>query len=134
MLGAVIDTHVKRLNIKNIKLYVFVLQKRSARNNKDNGIALNMFFAVGAVTDDIIFLSDIRLCNKNLILASNDCSKIFMVNPYSSYKFVFQSSRNKRGVGILFKNAISISEEARVSDPDNNFLLLHVTFKGTTMI
>ena len=95
---------------------------------------IKKIYGITKLNKDIIFLSDIRLCNKNLILASNDCSKIFMVNPYSSYKFVFQSSRNKRGVGILFKNAISISEEARVSDPDNNFLLLHVTFKGTTMI
>ena len=69
-----------------------------------------------------------------MISASNNCSKIFRINPYGSYNFIFQSSRNKRGVGILIKNSLVFAESARESDPDDNFLLLRVTVQGSTMI
>ena len=39
---------------------------------------IKKIYGITKLNKDIIFLSDIRLCNKNLILASNDCSKIFI--------------------------------------------------------
>ena len=50
------------------------------------------------------------------------------------HKFVFQSSRSKRGVGILFKSDFDVSEEAREADPEDNFLLLRVSAKGARLI
>ena len=101
----------------------------TSKNNQTKKI-----YGITKLKSDIIFLSDIRLCNKNLMSASNGCSKIFRINPYSSYKLLFQSYRNKRGVGILIKNSLIFSELARESDPEDNFLLLRVTIQGTTMI
>ena len=91
-------------------------------------------YGITKLKTDIVLLSDIRLCNRNLVSASNDCSKIFRTNPYSSYQFLFQSSRNKRGVGILIKNDVSFLEEAREADPEDNFLLLRASIKGTNVI
>ena len=76
-------------------------------------------YGITKLKTDIILLSDIRLCNKNLVSASNDCAKIFRTKPYCAYKFFFQSSRSKRGVGILFKNDFDVSVEAREADPDS---------------
>ena len=47
---------------------------------------------------------------------------------------MFQSSRNKRGVGILIKNDLVFLEEAREADPEDNFLLLRATVKGSSII
>ena len=91
-------------------------------------------YGICKLNTDIIFLSDIRLCNKNLVSASNDCSKAFRINPYCSYKFIFNSSMNKRGVGILIKKCLDISEEERRTDPEENFLLVRVLYKGTALI
>ena len=91
-------------------------------------------YGISKLKTDIIFLSDIRLCNRNLVSASNDCSKTFRTNPYGNYKFLFQSSRNKKVIGILIKNDISFLEEAREADPEDNFLLLRAAIKGSKMI
>ena len=56
------------------------------------------------------------------------------MNPYGSYKCVFNSSMNKRGTGILIKNNILFSELQRVADPEENFLLLKAEIKGTCFI
>ena len=91
-------------------------------------------YGITKLKTDLIFLSDIRLCNKNLVSASNDFTKIFRTNPYCSYNFFFHSSRNKRGVGMLIKSNITFSEEARVTDPEENFLLIRAVIQGTTVI
>ena len=95
---------------------------------------IRKIYGITKLKTDIILLSDIRLCNRNLVSASNDCSKTFRTNPYGSYKFLFQSFRNKRGVGILIINDISFLEEAREADPEDNFLLLRASIKGSKMI
>ena len=69
-----------------------------------------------------------------LFLPQTTVAKLSALNPYVSYKFLFQSSRNKRGVGILIKNDISFLEEAREADPEDNFLLLRASIKGTNVI
>jgi len=58
-------------------------------------------YGITKLKTDIIFMSDIRLCNRNLISCSNDISNTFLVNPYCSYEFFHNSSKSKRGVGIL---------------------------------
>jgi hypothetical protein len=54
---------------------------------------------------DIILLSDIRLSNKSLVSSSSDVSNIFRNNQFKSYSSYFNSTKNKRGVGILISNS-----------------------------
>ena len=95
---------------------------------------IKKIYGISKLKRDIILLSDIRMCNKNLVSASSDCSKIFRTNPYCSYSFFSHSSRSKRGVGILIKNNLLFTEEARETDPDDNFLLIRGSIKGNTLI
>ena len=95
---------------------------------------IKKIYGITKLKSDIILLSDIRMCNKNLVSASSDCSKIFRTNPYCSYSFFSHSSRSKRGVGILIKNNLLFTEEARETDPDENFLLIRGSIKGNTLI
>ena len=91
---------------------------------------LKKIYGITKLKTDVIFLSDIRLCNRNLVSASNDCSKIFHTNPYCSYSFFFHSTMAKRGVGILINNALDFSVSDRVKDPEENFLLLKTVIHG----
>ena len=95
---------------------------------------LKKLYGIAKLNKDIIFLSDIRICNQNLVSSSNDCSKIFRTNPYSSYNLVFNSTKSKRGVGILYKTCLNFTEEARESDPEENYLLIRTEIKGTKFI
>ena len=54
----------------------------------------------------------------------------FLMNPYGAYKFLYNSSMNKRGTGILVKNDIAFLEIQREADPEENFLLLRADIKG----
>ena len=91
---------------------------------------LKKIYGITKLKTDVIFLSDIRLCNRNLVSASNDCTKIFHTNPYCSYSFFFHSTMAKRGVGILINNALDFSVSDRVEDPEENFLLLKTVIHG----
>jgi hypothetical protein len=55
---------------------------------------------------DIIFLCDIRLSNSQNVTTSAHAELTFRTNPYGAYKFYFNSTRNKRGVGILIKKIL----------------------------
>jgi hypothetical protein len=67
-----------------------------------------------SLNSDVIFLSDIRLCNtagtSNLSLVNNSSR----CNPYCAYKIIANSKMSKRGVGILIKKLYSIFSSARV--------------------
>ena len=95
---------------------------------------LKKIFGITKLKTDVILLSDIRLCNRNLVSASNDCSKIFHTNRYRSYSFFFHSTMAKRGVGILINNALDFSVLDRVEDPEENFLLLKTVIHGRQAI
>jgi exonuclease III len=83
---------------------------------------------------DVIFLSDIRISNKNLVSSSKDLEHYFVNNPYEKYDFFFNSSRNKRGTGILLKKNCSYQILHQRAADDENSLLLHANFKGTEII
>ena len=38
---------------------------------------LKKLYGITKLKSDVIMLSDIRMCNRNLVSASNDCSKVF---------------------------------------------------------
>ena len=94
---------------------------------------LRKIYGITKLKTDIIFLSDIRICNKNLVSGVADIKKSFLTNPYQSYKFFHNSSSNKRGVGILIKNDLCFAEERIVGDPGENYILLRAKIKGTVM-
>jgi hypothetical protein len=60
-------------------------------------------YGIAKLNTDVIFLSDIRLCGRNMVSGSDDIKHIFLHNPYGSYDCYFNSSSNTRGVGILIK-------------------------------
>jgi hypothetical protein len=72
----------------------------------------------------VIFLSDIRISNKNLISSEEDIKKIFLNNPYEKYNCVFNSSKNKRGVGILIKQSVKYRIIEQIPSEDENILAL----------
>ncbi|MBM3938668.1 MAG: hypothetical protein FJ333_08480, partial [Sphingomonadales bacterium] len=83
---------------------------------------------------DIILLSDVRIKSKNLVSNSDCIERVFRINPYRSYSCIFNSTQNKRGVGILLANNINFVEHARIFDPEENFLLIKVEVNGSTFI
>jgi hypothetical protein len=91
-------------------------------------------YGITKLKTDVIFLSDIRLSNRSSVTDTASVSRNFLVNPYCSYKFFYNSSLNKRGVGILIKNSIPISDIQCRKDPEENFLLLRLAIKGKTLI
>ena len=91
-------------------------------------------YGVVKLKTDVIFMSDIRLCNRNLISCAQDVSKTFLINPYCSYTFIHNSSSSKRGVGILLKKCLNFTEDAAVRDPEDNFLAVRLTLQGNTFI
>ena len=95
---------------------------------------IKKIYGITKLKSDVILLSDIRLCNRNLVSLSLDCEKVFRTNPYGSFTFHHQSSRSKRGVGILINNKITFSVLATEADPEDNFLLLRIILRGKTVI
>jgi len=80
-------------------------------------------YAILSLKSDIIFLSDIRTSNNS----SKDCltniTNTLATNPYASYKPIFNSTQNKRGVGILIKNTCDISDINVIRDTSENYIL-----------
>jgi exonuclease III len=89
---------------------------------------------ITSLKSDIIFLSDIRLSNRNLISCADDISKTFRTNLNSGYEFFHNSTRNKRGVGILVKHDIDFAVLDRWDEPGENALLLKLSIGGETLI
>ena len=54
-------------------------------------------------TSNIVFLSDLRLNNSDCV---TDLKRIFLSGNGNQYDFFFNSSRNKKGVGILISKKL----------------------------
>jgi exonuclease III len=96
------------------------------RNLKVNGIT--------KLGSDVIMLSDTRLSNKHLISCAEELRKLFATNLHCAYDFHFNSTRNKRGVGILLKKTVPFSVQDQLADTEENFLLLKVLLRGEVII
>ena len=90
----------------------------------------NKLYGITKLRTDIIFISDIRLSNRNLGSNIEELKGNFLMIPYGAYKFFYNSSMNKRGTCILIKNDIAFLELQREADPEENFLLLRAEIKG----
>jgi exonuclease III len=79
--------------------------------------------ALVGLKNDFILLSDLRLCDKKTI---DSITKSFSCNKLHSYKFFHNSSKNKRGVGILISDKIDFSCVEEYRDVEENILGLRL--------
>jgi exonuclease III len=82
----------------------------------------------------VILLSDVRLSNRQGVSDIKYVKETLKINPYCSYHFIHNSTKNKRGVAILIKNSIDFSVEDGRADPGENFLACRLQIKGCTFI
>jgi exonuclease III len=120
---AMLSLTVSCINVNSLNM--------SALNKPAN---LEKIYGILKLKTDITFLSDIRLSNKNNVSCSDDLCKILKQNPYGNFSALLNSTKNKRGVGIIYKDNLSISVEARRDDPGENFVLARIRIQGNTVI
>jgi len=96
---------------------------------------IRKFYGIVSLKTDIIFVSDIRMCNKGGVSDIKFIRNIFSTNPYCSYNFYHHSRSSSRGVGILVKKTLNFSCTGESRDPDSdNYLLLRATINDSTVI
>jgi hypothetical protein len=99
---------------------------KSNRNLKIHGVT--------KLGTDLILISDLRLSNKQLVSCAEDVKRLFQLNMYAGYDCFFNSTMNKRGVGILFNKKISYIVQEQRADREENYLLLKLTIKGEDVV
>jgi exonuclease III len=81
---------------------------------------LTKIVAITSLCTSIIFLSDIRMgCTAE---HSDKISKMFLTNSNKNYKFIFNSSKSSRGVGMLIDNSLAFSVLSVFKCPSENIL------------
>jgi hypothetical protein len=80
---------------------------------------LKKLHAIISLGTDVIFLSDIRISNNNNI---SDLENVFRYNNTCQYDFVFNSSLNMRGCGILINRRLDYSITDTFKDANENIL------------
>ncbi len=97
---------------------------------------IRKFYGIASLKSDIIFASDLRMCNKAGVTDSKFISETFAINPHCSYNFYHQSNKNSRGVGILVKRSLNFVYLDCERDPsgEDNFLLIKAEITGLTVI
>jgi hypothetical protein len=70
-------------------------------------VRMRKFYGILSLKTDIIFVSDIRLCNRSGVGDFGFANKIFATNPYGSYSFIHNSHTNSQGVSILVKKSLN---------------------------
>ncbi len=92
---------------------------------------LSKVVAISSLCTNIIFLSDIRLgANASHV---NKLEKLFLTNTSKSYKFFYNSSKSKRGVGMLVESSMAAHVTDCYKDPEQNILGLNITIDGTPL-
>jgi exonuclease III len=91
-------------------------------------------YGIAKLKTDIIYLSDVRMSNKNLISAKNDIEKLLRCIPYQKYSMITNSTKNKRGVAILHKSCLDISVLHQFTPACENILAARVTLHGTQVL
>jgi exonuclease III len=89
---------------------------------------LKKIAAITTMGKDIIFLSDIRLNRKNDNI--NDLKNAFLYNGSNAYNFFYNSSKSSRGVRILIKNNLDISDIDGYKDESENILGITCLISG----
>jgi exonuclease III len=91
-------------------------------------------YGIAKLKTDVIFLSDIRLCNAHGVSNFIKIQDTFRTNPYNAYNCYFNSKSNKRGVSILLKIDSDISVLQELKRDDDNSILLKISHKGIVFI
>ena len=70
---------------------------------------IRKFYGIASLKTDVIFLLDLRMCNKAGVTDMKFISDTFAIKPHCSYNFVHHSRANSRGVGILYKKSLNFT-------------------------
>jgi exonuclease III len=97
---------------------------------------IRKFYGIASLKSDVIFLSDLRMCNKAGQTDSRFISETFAINPHCSYSLHHHSQKNSRGVGILVKKSLNFLCLDTERDPsgEDNYILLKAEINGLTVI
>jgi exonuclease III len=91
-------------------------------------------YGIAKLKTDFIFLSDVRMSNKNLVSAKNDIEKLLRCNPYQKYEIVSNSTKNKRGVAILYKTCLDLTVVQQFAPVCENILAVRVLLQETEVL
>ena len=83
--------------------------------------------ALTSYNSNIVFLSDLRLNNSDCV---SDLKRIFLSGSTNQFDFFFNSSRSKRGVGILISKKIDFQILDTFRDANENILGLHIVISN----
>jgi exonuclease III len=83
-----------------------------------------------ALCTTVIFLCDLRLSSKH---SREDLEKTFSCNKVKNYNFYYNSSKNKRGVGMLIDKNLNYEVIDSYHDVDENILGLKVKIDNITV-
>jgi len=112
------------------KLTFAAINCNSLNQTSVKSVQEKKLYAILQLKSDIIFLSDIRLSQTASKNTTDNIVNIITTNPHCSYKPIFNSTKSKRGVGILVRNGCDLSDTTVIRDPDENYLL--ATLEDTT--
>jgi len=73
---------------------------------------------------DIVLLSDVRISSRNKTADIGGLRQTLEKNPYCAYNLILHSTQNKRGVGMMIKKSLCLSEINRTYDRDENYLAI----------
>jgi hypothetical protein len=109
------------LNTTNFPDLTFAVQNCNSLNiSTVCSKQLTKIIAITALCTDIIFLSDIRLNSDPEHVEK--IKKLFLYHSPQAYQAHFNSTQNKRGVGILISNRLNATVIKEYRDQDENIL------------
>ncbi len=103
-------------------------------SSASRSLHIQKIYGIVKLKTDVIFLSDVRLCNKSGIADLKNLSNTLLINPYCAYKMIHNSRKNCRGVAILYKNNLNFQIVQEERDEEENFLLVKVVIHEKTVI
>ena len=83
--------------------------------------------ALTSTNSNIVFLSDLSLNNSECV---PDLKRIFLSGSVNQYDFFFNSSRSKRGAGILISKKLDFQILDTFQDANENILGLHIVISN----
>jgi exonuclease III len=113
-------TSPEQVNMANMPSLSFSAQNCNSLNISTNcEKQFKKLLAIISLGSDVIFLSDIGISNNNNI---SDLENVFRYNNTCQYDFVFNSSLNRRGCGILINRRLDYSITDTLKDANENIL------------
>lgn len=79
---------------------------------------------------DIILMQDLRLCDKK---NESIVNKKTLCHRYGNYIFYSNSSKNKRGVGFLFKRSLNYKIVAEIKSNCENYYIMNIKINKSTI-